>query len=65
MRLGSDSVLIRENGGGTRVRGVRVRRARVDGGDDGKVVLVFEEIGVGDGEGSVQGILQGGVEASE
>lgn len=41
------------------------RGASVDCGDDGEVVLVFVEVGVGCGEGSVQRVEEGGVEGTE
>ena len=38
---------------------------RVDGRDDGEVVLVFLEVGVGGGEGVVEGVGEGRVEGPE
>lgn len=46
-------------------RGFGSGGAGVDGGDDGEVVLVFVEVGVGGGVGFVEGVEEGGVEGSE
>jgi len=38
---------------------------RVDCGDDGEVVLEFEEVGWGRGDGVVEGVREGGVVGAE
>lgn len=63
MRLRRHGVLIGEDCGGC--GGAGVGRPRVDGGDDGAVVLVFEEILGGGGVGFVEGVEEGGVEGAE
>lgn len=37
----------------------------VDGGDDGDVVLVLEEVLGGGAEGVVEGVVEGGIEGAE
>lgn len=57
-----DGVLVGEK----RVRIVRARGAdAVDGGDDRHKVLELVEVGGGDVDGAVEGILKGGVEAAK
>lgn len=64
-RLGSNSVLVGEDTGGGRVGRVGVWRTSVDGGYDREVVLVSPEVGVSDGKGAVERVLQRRVKGTE
>ena len=57
--------MVCEDGSGKGIFRVGVRRAGIDGGDDGKVVLELEEVFVCGGVGAVERILEGWVERSE
>jgi hypothetical protein len=62
MRLFCNGVLVCED----RARGVRCAGVDgVNGGDDREEVLEFVEVVGGCGDGSIEGILKGGVEGSE
>jgi len=68
VRLGGDSVLVRDDGVFVSVevgRGGGGEGAGVDGGHDGEVVLEFEEVERGGVEGAVERVEEGGVEGPE
>ncbi len=64
VRLLGDGVLVGEDGVGGWGGGLG-RVARVDGRDDGEVVLEFVEVKGGRGDGAIERVLEGGVERAE
>ncbi len=64
MRLLGDGVLVGNDGVGGCGGGVR-GITRVNGGDDGEVVLEFVEVEGGCGDGAVERVLEGRVEGPE